>query len=74
MNKTTKTKPRSNLSVGLKAHDVAITEDIALELDISKNAYLSWCIRYCNLQFRRGKLPIKEHLQKVTEIILRDPE
>lgn len=74
MKNTTKPKSRTNLSVGLKAHDVAITEDIALELDISKNAYLSWCIRYCNLQFRREKLPIKEHLQKVTEIILRDPE
>ena len=71
---TIKTKKSSNVSVGLKQFDIAMVEDTALELGISKNAYLAWCIRYCNLQFKRGKLPIKEHLQKTVEISLKDPE
>lgn len=74
MANTTKTRKASNVSVGLKQFDVAMVEDAALELGITKNAYLAWCIRYCNLQFKKGKLPIREHIKKTVEISLKDPE
>lgn len=74
MSNTTKTRKTSNVSVGLKQFDVAMVEDTALELGITKNAYLAWCIRYCNLQFKKGKLPIREHIKKTVEISLKDPE
>ena len=74
MTNTTKARRTSNVSVGLRQFDVAMVEDTAFELGISKNAYLAWCIRYCNLQFKRGKLPIREHIKKTVEISLKDPE
>lgn len=65
--------PVRNAGIALRESELAALAGIAARLNISRNAVIAWCVRYCLKLDRGGQLPIEQSTRQQTITELMEP-